>query len=98
MEYGKFHQRDTFSTPRVFEYDSAYLAAYFHPIIRRMSYGEVVSEYHVLDNLENSWTDPKYKEVVERYLERSLATPPENLKLMANTGKRGLFMPAKAAW
>lgn len=54
MEYGTI-EGDPFSVPRDPDPEKSYLDAYLHPIIRRFSAGERLSEHHIPEHLESDW-------------------------------------------
>ena len=56
MEYGTI-EGDPFSVPRDPDPEKSYLDVYLHPIIRRFSQGERLSEHHIPEHLENDWRD-----------------------------------------
>lgn len=59
LEYGHFHG-DPFAIERDPDPDKANEASYLHPIIRRFNQGELVSEFHIQDDLENEWYLDEY--------------------------------------
>lgn len=58
LEYGHF-MGNPFSVERDPDPEAAMDAAYLHPVIRHYSYNQLVSEYHIHDDLESQW----YKEI-----------------------------------
>ena len=56
MEYGAI-EGDPFSVPRDPDPGKAYLDVYLHPIIRRYAHGELLSDHHIPEHLENDWRE-----------------------------------------
>ncbi|MFG0290563.1 MAG: NAD(P)-binding domain-containing protein [Rhodopirellula sp. JB044] len=54
MEYGEF-EGDIFNKHRVPDAAKGYDDAYLHPRIRRMCRGQMISEHHISESLENDW-------------------------------------------
>ena len=54
MEYGDF-EGNLFSLEREPHPEKAYNDAYLHPRIRRMYRGEMISQHHISESLENDW-------------------------------------------
>ncbi|EMI40457.1 NAD(P)-binding domain-containing protein [Rhodopirellula sp. SWK7] len=54
MEYGEF-EGDIFNKHRIPDAAKGYDDAYLHPRIRRMCRGQLISEHHISESLENDW-------------------------------------------
>jgi len=76
LEYGHF-QGDPFSVERDPSPEAAHEAAYLHPVIRRYSKGQMVSEHHVQDDLESEWHRPVYMEPALAYFQAELTPSAE---------------------
>ena len=61
MEYGDISFPNVFDIKRIPQQEFGVVAAYFHPIIRRYHKKEMVSEFHLNDNLYNKWDTPIYE-------------------------------------
>jgi hypothetical protein len=79
LEYGPDHDKvDPFdvTVSRVAQ-DSpgvAHDAAYLHPVVRHFRAGELVSEHHVAENLENEWDKSlAHREPLTRFFDRQLS-------------------------
>jgi thioredoxin reductase len=68
LEYGNWdHVTDPFSISRDPAPATAHLAEYIHPVIREYQQGEVVDEFHLLEDLENDYVQPKFQAALEQF-------------------------------
>jgi hypothetical protein len=78
LEYGPDHdQFDPFdiSIARIAQDDAARssMGRYLHPVVRHYRRGELLSEHHVTENLENEWTDPNtHREPLRAFLDHQM--------------------------
>ncbi len=85
LEYGENHaESDPFDTSkqRVQQYveEQDLQSDYLHPVIRKYNQGELVSEHHVLENLENEWYHDVHRLPLLNYLEKELKHADELLE------------------
>ncbi len=71
LEYGHF-LGDPFSVERDPDPEAAVDAAYLHPVIRHYSFGQLVSEHHIHDDLESQWYKEIYVSPALAYFEQQL--------------------------
>ena len=69
LEYGEQHG-DPFNSDRITQSDSdnAHLSFYLHPVVRHYRDLKLVSEHHIVENLENQWTAGVHVEPLRKYL------------------------------
>ncbi|WP_291413015.1 NAD(P)-binding domain-containing protein [Actinophytocola sp.] len=78
LEYGPDHDKiDPFdiTVHRVPQNDAetAYDAAYLHPVVRHFRQGTLLAEHHVAENLENEWTSARaHRDPLRAFFEREL--------------------------
>jgi thioredoxin reductase len=83
LEYGPDHdQFDPFdvSVGRIAQDDAVRsdLGRYLHPVVRHYRRGELLSEHHVTENLENEWTDPvTHRAPLQAWFHREMRTSGE---------------------
>lgn len=75
LEYGHF-RGDPFSIERDPDPQKGHEAPYLHPVIRRWSRNQLISEHHIQDDLENEWDAPQYVGPARAYFESEMATSP----------------------
>lgn len=66
MEYGKEDHPDPFNIQR--HPEDGRVSAFIHPVIRHFRDGDMVSEYHIAEDLENNWYQELYMEPFFEYL------------------------------
>jgi len=76
LEYGHF-MGNPFAIERDPDPEQAVHAAYLHPVIRRFSYGELVAEHHVHDDLESQWYKEEYVQPALAWFKEQLAPEAE---------------------
>jgi thioredoxin reductase len=80
LEYGPDHDRfDPFdvSIDRISQDDveRSRLGRYLHPVVRQIQGGQIVTEHHVTENLENDWTGATtHREPLRAFFASALAT------------------------
>ncbi|MCA9128246.1 MAG: NAD(P)-binding domain-containing protein [Planctomycetales bacterium] len=73
LEYGDFSKiADPFNIDREPFEDKAHLAAYLHPILRIFERGELIQEKHLLEDLENDYSGPLWRERVLEFVSQHL--------------------------
>jgi len=89
LEYGPDHDRfDPFdiSVGRIAQNDAARssMGRYLHPVMRHYRRGELLSEHHVTENLENEWTDPiTHREPLRAFLHHEMIANGKTAELEA---------------
>lgn len=71
LEYGHF-MGDPFAVERDPSEEGAEHAPYLHPIIRRYRRDQLVSEYHINDDLESQWSKEEYTRPTLAYFQKQL--------------------------
>jgi len=71
LEYGHFV--DPFNTERDPSPEAAMEAAYLHPVIRRFSFGDQITEHHIQDDLESEWYLDEYVQPARAFFIDQLA-------------------------
>ncbi|MFC1997598.1 NAD(P)-binding domain-containing protein [Chloroflexota bacterium] len=71
LEYGHF-AGDPFSIERDPNPEKGGEADYLHPVIRRYNQGKLVTEHHILDDLENAWYKEEYTEPALAFFNQQL--------------------------
>lgn len=79
LEYGR-HPGNIFNVERDPDPFAGDQAFYLHPIIRRYRGGELVTEHHINDDLENEWDRPEYVQPLETFIQE---------QMVASTSKMG---------
>ncbi len=77
LEYGPDHDKvDPFdlTVERVSQTDveNSLNSQYLHPVVRQFSRSDLISEHHVLENLENEWFHDVHTEPLNEYFETAL--------------------------
>jgi thioredoxin reductase len=80
LEYGRF-LGDPFNIERDPDPEAAQDAPYLHPVIRRYSYGDLVGEHHINDDLESRWDKEEYVTPALAWMEAQLR-PQAELEMM----------------
>ncbi len=80
LEYGPDHARvDPFDidVARVAQNDAqqAFDAQYLHPVVRHFRHGQLLSEHHVAENLENQWDGPAHRQPLEEFFSGRIGVP-----------------------
>jgi len=96
MEYGDINFPNVFDIKRIPLQEFGVVAAYFHPIIRRYHKKELVSEFHLNDNLGNRWDAPHYKASLIEFLDMTFAAP--NVRLVCTTENMTFEGKPETAW
>ena len=75
LEYGSYHVDDPFHIDRIHKSDSdnAHQSHFLHPIVRRFDNAQLVSEHHIIENLETAWHEDCHINPLMRYFQRELA-------------------------
>ena len=66
MEYGKIDYADPFNIERVPEQGN--ISAFIHPVLRKFKDQQLISEYHIPEDLENNWYQKLYMAPFYDYL------------------------------
>jgi len=72
LEYGPDHPDFPFEFDRFTDADSAHLNPQLHPIVRRWRGTELVSEHHVLEEMEGVWRDDMFITPLEDWLRQEV--------------------------
>ncbi|MGE3537452.1 MAG: NAD(P)-binding domain-containing protein [Candidatus Tectimicrobiota bacterium] len=77
LEYGAQRVSDPFNINRPHSQDSAnaHHSQFLHPVIRRFDRGRLVSEHHIMEDLEAVWNDDCHVTPLRHYFERALDVP-----------------------
>ena len=77
MEYGEGHDQlaDPFYVERIHreDTDAARESLFLHPVLRRYSGTELISEHHIIEDLEAEWREPEHIDPLQAYFSADLA-------------------------
>jgi hypothetical protein len=75
LEYGSQHVNDPFHIDRIHKNDSdnAHQSHFLHPIVRRFDSTRLISEHHIIEDLEAAWNEDCHINPLIRYFQRELS-------------------------
>ena len=75
LEYGSYHVDDPFHIDRIHRNDSdnARQSHFLHPIVRHFDSSKLVSEHHIIEDLEAAWNEDIHISPLMRYFQRELS-------------------------
>jgi len=76
LEYGSYHVDDPFHINRIHRDDSAnaHQSHFLHPIVRHFHGSQLVSEHHIIEDLEAAWHEDIHVCPLMSYFQRELST------------------------
>ncbi len=82
LEFGKI-DNDPFNIPRYPDPNKANLSTFLHPVVRRYSCGEIISELHLLEDLDGEWLKEVHIKPLVEFFEGALNKSSSNYYLVS---------------